>query len=62
MDYTGHTEVANTRRNRVLASTPLLVVAVIMVVLEVGSMAKGAAQRYPVYTTAKANARRWHPG
>src|ERR1700742_2739194 len=26
-----------------------------MVVLEVGSMAKGAAQRYPVYTTAKAN-------
>lgn len=56
MDYTGHTEVANTRRNRVLASTPLLVVAVIMVVLEVGSMAKGAAQRYPIYTTAKANA------
>jgi arabinosyltransferase A len=56
MDYAGHTEVANTRRNRVLASTPLLVVAVIMVVLEVGSMAKGAAQRYPVYTTAKANA------
>ena len=55
MDYTGHVEVANTRRNRVLASTPLLVVAVIMVVLEVGSMAKGAAQRYPVYTTAKAN-------
>jgi arabinosyltransferase A len=56
MDYTGHTEVADTRRNRVLASTPLLAVAVIMVVLEVGSMAKGAAQRYPVYTTAKANA------
>lgn len=56
MDYAGHTEVANTRRNRVLASTPLLVVAVIMVVLEVGSMTKGAAQRYPVYTTAKANA------
>jgi arabinosyltransferase A len=55
MDYAGHTEVANTRRNRVLASTPLLVVAVIMVVLEIGSMAKGAAQRYPVYTTAKAN-------
>jgi arabinosyltransferase A len=55
MDYTGHVEVANTRRNRVLASTPLLVVAVIMVVLEVGSMTKGAAQRYPVYTTAKAN-------
>jgi arabinosyltransferase A len=55
MDYTGHIEVANTRPNRVLASTPLLVVAVIMVVLEVGSMAKGAAQRYPVYTTAKAN-------
>ena len=55
MDYAGHTEIANTRRNRVLASTPLLVVAVIMVVLEVGSMAKGAAQRYPAYTTAKAN-------
>ncbi len=55
MDYAGHTEVANTRRNRVLASTPLLVVAVIMVLLEVGSMAKGAAQRYPVYTTAEAN-------
>ncbi|MGV0796953.1 arabinosyltransferase C-terminal domain-containing protein, partial [Mycolicibacterium elephantis] len=55
MDYAGHTEVADTRRNRVLASTPLLVVAVIMVVLEVGSMAKGAVQRYPVYTTAKAN-------
>ncbi len=56
MDYAGHTEVADTRRNRALASTPLLVVAVIMVVLEVGSLAKGAAQRYPVYTTAKANA------
>ncbi|MDT7761526.1 MAG: arabinosyltransferase [Mycobacterium sp.] len=55
MDYAGHIEIADTRRNRVLASTPLLVVAVIMVVLEVGSMAKGAAQRYPVYTTAKAN-------
>jgi arabinosyltransferase A len=56
MDYTGHTEVANTRRNRVLASTPLLVVATLMVLLEVGSMAKGAAGRYPAYTTAKANA------
>ena len=55
MDYAGHTEVANTRRNRVLASTPLLVVATIMVVLEVASMAKGAAARYPAYTTAKAN-------
>ncbi|BBY81426.1 arabinosyltransferase [Mycolicibacterium pulveris] len=55
IDYAGHTEVADTRRNRVLASTPLLVVAAIMVVLEVGSMAKGAVQRYPVYTTAKAN-------
>ena len=31
MDYAGHTEVKNNRRNRVLASTPLLVVAVIMV-------------------------------
>jgi arabinosyltransferase A len=55
MDYAGHTEVANTGRNRALASTPLLVVAVIMVLLEVGSMAKGAVGRYPVYTTAKAN-------
>ena len=55
LDYTGHSQVANTRRNRVLASTPLLVVATIMVVLEVGSMAKGAAVRYPAYTTAKAN-------
>ena len=55
MDYAGHTQVANTRRNRVLASTPLLVVATIMVVLEVGSMAKGFVQRYPVYTTGKAN-------
>ena len=56
IDYAGHTEVANTGRNRALASTPLLVVAVIMVILEVGSMAKGAVQRYPAYTTAKANA------
>jgi arabinosyltransferase A len=56
LDYSGHTQVADTRRNRVLASTPLMVVAIIMVVLEVGSMAKAAAQRYPVYTTAKANA------
>lgn len=55
MDYTGHTEVRNTRRNRVLASTPLLVVALAMVMLEVGSMAKGFAQRYPDYTTAAAN-------
>ena len=55
MDYAGHTEVKDNRRNRVLASTPLLVVATIMVLLEVGSMLKGAAQRYPVYTTAKAD-------
>ncbi len=55
MDFVGHTEVTDSRRNRILASTPLLAVAVIMVVLEVGSMAKAAAQRYPVYTTAKAN-------
>ena len=55
LDYTGHTEVTNNRRNRILASTPLLVVAIIMVVLEVGSMAYGAARRYPVYTTARAN-------
>jgi arabinosyltransferase A len=55
MDYAGHTEVKNTRRNRVLASTPLLVVATLMVLLEVGSMMKGAAARYPAYTTAKAD-------
>ena len=55
MDYAGHTEVKDNRRNRVLASTPLLVVATIMVLVEVGSMAKGAAVRYPLYTTAKAN-------
>jgi arabinosyltransferase A len=55
MDYAGHTEVKDSRRNRVLASTPLLVVAVIMVLGEVGSLAKGAAFRYPLYTTAKAN-------
>lgn len=57
IDYAGHTEVADTRRNRALAATPMLVVAVIMVVLEVGSMAKGFVQRYPVYTTAAANVR-----
>jgi arabinosyltransferase A len=55
IDYAGHTEVKNTRRNRVLASTPLLIVASIMVVLEVASMAKGFAQRYPAYTTGKEN-------
>jgi len=55
LDYAGHTEVKNTARNRTLASTPLLVVALIMVVLEVGSMAKAAAARYPNYTIASAN-------
>lgn len=55
MDYAGHTEVEDNRRNRVLASTPLLVVATIMVIGEVGSLAKGAVFRYPLYTTAKAN-------
>jgi arabinosyltransferase A len=55
MDYAGHTEVKDSRRNRVLASTPLLVVAVIMVFGEVASLAKGAALRYPLYTTGKAN-------
>lgn len=55
IDYAGHTQFKNTRRNRVLASSPLLVVALIMVVLEVGSMFKGAVQRYPAYTTASAN-------
>jgi arabinosyltransferase A len=56
MDYAGHTEVKDNRRNRILASTPLLVVATIMVLVEVGSMAKAATVRYPVYTTGKANA------
>ncbi len=55
IDYAGHTEVADTGRNRALASTPLLVVAVIMVVLELGSMLKATAGRYPVYTTGAAN-------
>ncbi|BBZ46826.1 putative arabinosyltransferase A [Mycobacterium parmense] len=55
MDYAGHTEVKDSRRNRVLASTPLLVFATIMVLGEVGSLAKGAVFRYPLYTTAKAN-------
>jgi len=55
MDYAGHTEVTDSRRNRVLASTPLLVVAVIMVFGEVASLAKGAVLRYPLYTTGKAN-------
>ncbi|OBH24674.1 arabinosyltransferase domain-containing protein [Mycobacterium sp. E1319] len=55
MDYAGHTEVKDNRRNRVLASTPLLVVATIMVLGEVGSLAKGAVFRYPLYTTGKAN-------
>ena len=54
IDYAGHTEVKNTRRNRILASTPLLVFSLIMVLLSVGSMAKGFAQRYPAYTNGKA--------
>ncbi|MDD4867163.1 MAG: arabinosyltransferase domain-containing protein, partial [Mycobacterium sp.] len=55
MDYAGHTEVKDNRRNRVLASTPLLVVATIMVLGAVGSMLKGAVFRYPLYTPGKAN-------
>jgi arabinosyltransferase A len=55
MDYAGHTEVKDNRRNRVLASTPLLIVATVMVLGEVGSLAKGAVFRYPLYTTGKAN-------
>ena len=47
MDYAGHTEVANTRRNRVLASTPLLVVATIMVLLEVGVDGQGRRRALP---------------
>jgi arabinosyltransferase A len=55
IDYAGHTEVADTRRNRLLAATPLLALSLIMVLLSVGSMAKAFAQRYPAYTTGKAN-------
>jgi len=55
IDYAGHTEVADTRRNRLLAATPLLVFSLIIVLVAVGSMVKGFAQRYPAYTTAKAN-------
>lgn len=55
MDYAGHTEVKDNRRNRTLASTPMLVVAVIMVLLSVGSLAKGFLQRYPAYTIGAAN-------
>jgi arabinosyltransferase A len=55
MDYAGHTQVADTGRNRALASTPLLIVATIMVVLELGSMVKATASRYPVYTTGAAD-------
>ncbi|KMO70122.1 arabinosyltransferase domain-containing protein [Mycolicibacterium chlorophenolicum] len=55
MDYAGHTEVADTGRNRAIASTPLLVVATIMVVLELGSLLKATVGRYPVYTTGAAN-------
>lgn len=55
MDYAGHTQVADTGRNRALASTPLLVVAVIMVLLELGSMLKATVSRYPVYTIGSAN-------
>ena len=55
MDYAGHTEVKDSRRNRVLASTPLLVVASIMVLGEVASLTKGVVFRYPLYTTGKAN-------
>jgi arabinosyltransferase A len=55
IDYAGHTEVKNTRRNRLLASTPLLTVSLIMVLLAVGSMAKGLVQRYPAYTNGKAS-------
>lgn len=55
LDYTGHTEVKDSRRNRALAATPLLVLSFVVVLLAVGSMAKGFAQRYPAYTTGKAN-------
>ncbi|MFV0494940.1 arabinosyltransferase domain-containing protein [Mycobacterium sp.] len=57
MDYAGHTEVKDNRRNRILASAPLLAVAAIMVFGEVSSLAKGVVMRYPHYTTGKANLR-----
>ncbi|MGH3724753.1 MAG: arabinosyltransferase domain-containing protein [Mycobacterium sp.] len=55
IDYAGHTEVKDNRRNRFLASTPLMIVAAIMVILEVSSMAKGVYARSDTYTTGKAN-------
>ncbi|WP_074322294.1 arabinosyltransferase domain-containing protein, partial [Mycobacteroides abscessus] len=55
LDYAGHTEVENTRRNRLLASTPLMIVAAIMVILEVTSMAKAVAVRGDAYTIGGAN-------
>ncbi len=55
LDYAGHTEVENNRRNRVLASTPLLVVASFIVFLEVTSLTKAFVFRYPHYTIGKAN-------
>ncbi|WP_134084496.1 arabinosyltransferase domain-containing protein [Mycobacteroides salmoniphilum] len=55
LDYAGHTEVKNTRRNRLLASTPLLIVAAIMVILEVSSMAKAVAVRGDAYTIGGSN-------
>ena len=55
IDYAGHTEVKDNRRNRLLASTPLLAFSLVMVLLSVGSMAKGFVQRYPTYTNGKAN-------
>ena len=63
MDYAGHTEVANTGRNRALASTPLLVVAVIMVVLEVGLDGQGRrAALSRLHHRQGQRRRRWHPG
>lgn len=55
LDYAGNSKMENTRRNRLVASTPLLVFSLIMVLLSVGSMAKGALQRYPAYTNGEAN-------
>ena len=63
MDYAGHTEVANTGRNRALASTPLLVVAVIMVVLEVGLDGQGRRAALPrLHHRQGQRRRRWPPG
>ncbi|WP_346764791.1 arabinosyltransferase domain-containing protein [Rhodococcus sp. HNM0569] len=46
---------ARNGRARLLAASPLTVAAVVMVVFEVASFAKGAVSQYPAYSIAKAN-------